>query len=214
MANKKDLTGLRFGRLVAKEEVGKNKHGRPIWKCKCDCGKIIFADSNRLQSLNTKSCGCLKLETISNLNKSHGESKTKLYRVWQGIISRCQNKNNVEFQNYGGRGISICDEWRESFNCFREWANESGYKEGLTIDRIDNNGNYEPDNCRWVTSKEQARNTTKNIIFEHNGERYILKDLAHAFGINYNTLYNRLFSYKWDLNKAISTPIRRNKYAT
>lgn len=143
-----DLTGRRFGRLTALERTGNDSNGRAIWRCRCDCGneKEILAAS--LVHGFTKSCGCLR----------HGQSKTRLYHIWAHMIQRCEDPKSNKFHLYGGRGISVCEEWRKDFMAFRTWALENGYTDNLSIDRIDSNGNYEPSNCRWATASEQNRN--------------------------------------------------------
>lgn len=157
-----DLTGQKFGRLLVigegKGKLRNNGQKRITWECKCDCGNSIDVPGYCLKSGNTKSCGCLDREKASNRLKTHGKSGTKLYYIWEAMKQRCYNPNNKRYSDWGGRGITICDEWKNNFRKFEKWAIESGYKEGLTIDRINNDKEYSPNNCRWATYHEQRIN--------------------------------------------------------
>ncbi len=194
-----DLTGQRFGKLTVLEFVPREGTKKSYWKCRCDCGGEKIVAGHDLKLKYTQSCGCLAKEIgkqsgriLGENNCVHGCSKTRLYYIWKGMRQRCYNHNNPDYKNYGGRGIKICDEWLDDFQAFRDWATENGYREGLSIDRIDNDRNYEPDNCRWISIKQQQRNKRNNLIVEYNGEEMCLSDVANTLGISKSTL---LFRY-------------------
>ena len=193
MARMIDLAGQRFNKLIALYSIS-GPRGR-LWICKCDCGKITHPiQSYRLRTGETKSCGCLLKRHYENLSKAmtiHGHGKEKLMGVWYAMVSRCDNKNDKAFPNYGGRGIEVCDEWCD-YMTFYNWANENGYEEGLTIDRIDNDGNYQPCNCKWSDRFEQNNNTRRNKFVTINGESRTLSQWARETGINRSTLKGRL----------------------
>jgi len=166
MKKYKNLAGYRFGRLTVKELAGKAKSGKVCWRCSCDCGNVVIVRGCDLLSGHTKSCGCFKAEIRKIVHTKHGARKNntaeRLYLVWKNIKKRCENKNAPAYPDYGGRGITLCDEWHDYAN-FRKWALSHGYKPNApqwecTIDRINNDGNYEPSNCRWVSMAVQSRN--------------------------------------------------------
>ena len=167
MSALKDLTGQRFGRLVVIERSGSNNQKRATWKCCCDCGRVTVVTSSNLLRGITKSCGCIHVENLINRFTVHGKRKSRLYEVWKNMKKRCTNPSVHNYHRYGGRGITVCDEWRNDFQAFYEWAMANGYDENApymqcTIDRIDNDSGYSPDNCRWVDAATQNRNKSSN----------------------------------------------------
>lgn len=195
--------GQIFNMMTIIKEVEPRKKQRQFL-CKCQCGHIGKYVLVLLVNEQTKSCGCLRKSTFVERNTFHGKSRTKLNAVWQAMKQRCYNSNNINYTYYGGRGISVCNAWRNSMINFYDWAINNGYNEGLSIDRIDVNGNYEPSNCRWVKMDIQCRNKTANVFIEYNGENLCLQDWSNKLGINISTLNKRL--KKWDLEKALTTP--------
>ena len=197
----KDMTGRRFGMLVV---LGLSHiHNKTsYWLCKCDCGNIKAVSRSSLTSGDTISCGCYHKAHAKEYGFKHGLSRNKLYSVWSGIKQRCCNKKAGNYYRYGGRGIMICDEWKNDFQCFYEWAINNGYKDGLTIDRIDNNGDYTPNNCRWATLIEQQNNTRRNHFITYNGITKYLTRWAKLFGVCTETLRYRVNNNNYiDLEK-------------
>ena len=197
----KDVSGQRFGRLVAVEPIRQTPKGR-LWKCLCDCGNYTQVRIGALTVGSTKSCGCLQVEVAGAKNRTHGMTNTKTYRIWKGMKRRCYNKNDASYSEYGGRGIAICDRWRNDFLLFLKDMGES--PKGLSIERINNQGNYEPSNCRWATPAEQCRNRASNRWYELNGQRKCLTDWADEYGIHPATVSGRL-ERGWDFYRALTT---------
>ena len=170
MSAKKDLTGQRFGRLVVLyEDPIRAKAGGVQWVCQCDCGNKVTVRSSCLLQGYTKSCGCLRIDIAKehcpkpmfgdrNPAYRHGHMKTRIYSIWQGMKKRCYEAKQINFMYYGGRGVTVCDEWKNSFKAFYKWAVSNGYRNDLTLDRIDPNGHYCPGNCRWVSWSVQNKN--------------------------------------------------------
>lgn len=182
--NYNDLTGLRFGKLVAIQTVSKAKSGNWIWECQCDCDKKVNVNGSKLKSGHTKSCGCLK-------TSQNGLSQTRIYRIWRGMIARCENYLNDNYYWYGFKGISVCDEWHD-FQLFYKWVLSSGYERGLTIDRINSDDNYYPENCRWVSQKRQCNNVCSNHLVFYKNDKYTISEFADLLGYKYWTVSNRL----------------------
>lgn len=206
MAKHLDLTGLRFGRLtvLGLKDYLRQPSGRPyyLWECLCDCGKITNVAGGHLRNGHTQSCGCYNKDVIT----THGKTKTRLYSIWHKMKDRCLNENHTHYKYYGGRGISICDEWFD-FSKFEEWAMQSGYNDSLTLDRINNDGNYSPENCKWSTVMEQNNNRNANRYLEYDGITYTMANLARKAGIPYGTFIKRLDAWK-DVKKAVETPYK------
>lgn len=212
MPVKLNLLGNKFGRWTVISEADPlitpsgNRFSRYL--CRCDCGTERLITTNSLTSGRSKSCGCLHNEisaaVCKNNFKSHGDTKSRLYSIYHGIKKRCINENAYNYRNYGARGICICNEWLDSWDCFKEWAYASGYNDTLSIDRIDVNGNYCPENCRWVDRVAQANNrrTSKNITYA--GQTHTLAEWASILDIPYKKLYNRI-RRGWDLDRAFNT---------
>jgi hypothetical protein len=206
-----DITDVRFGRTVARERIGKDNQGCTLWQCECDCGNKHITRLSSLRNGTTKSCSCLQKEVTSRRATTHGLSGNykhcpRLYRIWKNMKTRCFNPKPYKYKNHGGRGITVCKEWME-YLPFHKWAMSHGYKGNLTIERIDNNGNYKPSNCCWATYKEQALNSRRNHLITYNGETKTLQEWAEILSMKYTTLSSRLTTYGWGIEKAIKTPI-------
>lgn len=186
-----DLTGKRYGRLIVTGLDYLEDRHTTWWKCECDCGNTVVVRRSSLISGNTSSCGCLCSELSRSRAKTHGLSKTPLYKTWIGMQQRCENPDVDSYERYGKRGISVCDEW-ECFENFRDWSFTHGYKPGLSIDRIDNDGDYSPDNCRWADSITQANNRSNNRYVTFGDSTHTIAEWARILNVNYYTLWDRI----------------------
>lgn len=197
-----NLTGHKFGKLTVMEVDGLATNKTYMWKCLCECGKEIITRGTILRNGTSKSCGC---------GNNEGLHHTRIFKIWQGIKQRCTNSNYDKYDNYGGRGISICNEWLD-FMVFYRWSNENGYTNKLTIDRKNVNGNYEPSNCRWITNKEQQHNKRNNHIITFNNKTQTVTQWAEELGMVANTLITRILKYGWSTERALTTPVEKRTY--
>jgi hypothetical protein len=187
--NFKELAGKRYTRLTVVRLA--KRSGKTYWECLCDCGATVVVSGGNLSSGNSKSCGCLCKERTSAASKTHGMSEHPLFKVWSGIKKRCTNPKTERWPVYGGRGIKICDRWKDSFeNFYADMA--PGYQKGLQIDRIDNDGDYCPENCRWVTAKENSRNRRSNRLIDTPWGRITVKEASEKAGVADVTIRKRL----------------------
>lgn len=205
---KRDLTGKQFGRLTVLAFAGRDSTGKDRWKCRCQCGVEKIVRGDHLLGGRSHSCRCLSREkaaenarTMGRKNVIHGGTATKLYSHWHKMKDRCQNPNHVAYKSYGGRGIAVCESWSNSFEAFRDWALANGYEAGLTLDRIDNSLGYGPNNCRWATSKQQAKNRSTSIVVDGK----CLAEWARQSVISVSGFYRRI-KKGWNVHDACTTP--------
>lgn len=199
-----NLTKQRFGRLVVIERTGSKKN-KATWLCLCDCGNFVIVVGQNLRRGGTKSCGCFQKALVRNRSITHSRTHTKLYTIWIQMRGRCKNKANSSYKNYGGRGITVCKEWEQFENFYFDMGDPP---KGLTLERINNDGNYEPSNCKWATRKEQSNNSRKNTIIEYNSQRLTIAEWARKAGLKYNTLLMRL-NRNWPIERALIREIKR-----
>lgn len=200
-------TGTRFGKLVVQHEAPRGKCGHTRSVCLCDCGNVVTVHNSRLVSGHTRSCGCLVAETSAKVNLQHGESGSRLHNIWRLMKNRCGNPAAPAYKWYGARGIMVCEKWRTSYPSFAKWAKTHGYSETLTLDRIDPNGGYSPDNCRFVSNADQQRNRRSNKLITYKGETMCLEQWARKLGINSGGLHARLFDLGWPVRFAFTEPV-------
>lgn len=211
----KITAGDKYGRLTIIREVESKRSGKNIQRCvecRCECGVLKEYRLYTLRNGNTKSCGCLAREATSAMMRTHGLSDTKEFKIWNGMLHRCSNSDSQAYRHYGGRGIKVCERWSTSFEAFLE---DMGPRPSAkhSIDRIDNDGNYEPGNCRWATQKEQARNTRVNYLVEHDGQTKCVAEWAEQCGVKPSILYHRLVNLGWTFEKSVSFPSFSRSYA-
>jgi len=214
MAKIKDLAGQRFGRLMVLYDTGERKNGSVVWRCRCDCGNESDVRSNNLVSVRTTSCGCYQRQRVVEVNTEHGMARGEkihpIYQTWCGMLQRCENPCDDAYKNYGFRGIKVCDEWHK-FIPFCDWALASGWQKKLQLDRINNNGNYEPGNCRWVTPQENSRNRRSNRMITFAGKTQCIAAWADDIGIEYCTLSSRINRYRWPIERALTEAVKPRK---
>jgi hypothetical protein len=198
-----NLEGKMIGRLqILKNTEKRNK--RIYWECICTCGNVLFIDGTKIRNGETKSCGCLRIETTKKRVTTHGHTHTKTYTTWINMRNRCNNPKNTGWKTYGGAGITVCERWENSFMNFLQDMGESDGK--LQLDRINTSLGYSKENCRWVTSKINNNNRTNNRIVEYKGRKLTISELSQETGINYFKLYKRIIRRKWPIEKATTTP--------
>ena len=203
-----DLSGKQFGRLLVikryeEEYISPKGYKNINWLCQCECGNTVIVRGCNLKSGASTSCGCLRKEHPNRT--THGGTGTRLYNIWTGMIRRCTNIHDRYYERYGGRGIKVCDEWRNSFEIFREWAYNNGYLPNLSIDRIDNDGDYNPENCRWTDMQTQQNNKSNNHYITFNGKTMTMSQWAREVHIGYQKLKDRLIKCGWTVQKALTT---------
>lgn len=215
MARYEDLTGKKFNYLTVIKLKEKNKKGTR-WLCKCKCGNRVIVLASHLKDGHTKSCGCFRKNKSKEEHPTykHGKRHSRIYSTWVNMKTRCYNKNVKAYKNYGERGIIICDDWidkENGFINFYNWAIKNGYKDDLTIERINVNGNYEPNNCKWVTYKEQNNNRRSNMYIEYKNEKHTLQEWSEILPIKISSNLLRYRIVKgWGVEKSFNTPVYTN----
>lgn len=200
-----DLTGKTFGRWTVLGPAS-NNDGHYYWRCRCECGSMKNVYGPSLKRGKSTGCGCYFRQRLIERNTTHGKHYDPANRVWVAVIQRCTNPNCSSYHKYGALGIRVCKRWRESFKAFLE---DMGPRPcGTTIDRIDNDGHYEPGNCRWATPKQQARNTSRNVFITHNGDTLTISAWAERLGFNNVTLWTRIRRLNWPIEEALTKPLR------
>ena len=210
MSKPLNLIGQRFGKLVVINRADNSKSGKSKWLCRCDCGKekIIFS-TNLVRGL-THSCGCINKSVVSERMRKHLLSGHRLYKIWTDMKKRCSNPSCKSFANYGGRGIQVCPDWNNHFQLFYTWSLLNGYDDNLSLDRIDVNGNYHPNNCRWVDKLTQANNCRTNHYLTFNGKTQTIAEWARELEVSDSVIRQRLSQLGWSVEKTLSTPLLKS----
>ena len=208
-----DLTGEKYGRLTVlsrdKDRMSKSGRTETMWLCKCNCGNIVSVRGASLRNGNTASCGCYRSECSSqrmhNNKITHGFGGTRIYKIWRGMIRRCENEHDERYNRYGARGIKVCEDWHDVRN-FVKWAYDNGYKDNLTIERLDNDLGYNPSNCIWADRYVQNNHTSRNHLITYNGKTQTMAQWSRETGLPYSTIKSRLNKHGWSVERALSTP--------
>ena len=205
----RDMTGFRVGGLVAVNPIGLNAAGKQMWLCRCDCGVMIERSGRNLHQAAKRqehsSCGCIRRRETDGLPE-----ELRLNRIWHAMRRRCSKPSYSDYHIYGGRGIVVCARWQTNFTAFYEWAMAHGYEDGLSIERVDVNGNYEPGNCTWIPLCEQYKNRRDTLTYTFQGKTQGIRAWADELGISFYALKARLYYHNWPVERALTTPVNKN----
>jgi len=196
-----DMTGNRYGRLSVIEMSGYNNHNQRLWRCVCDCGNESEVIGFLLRQGQTKSCGCLLKESIAAVNYKHGKSKSQIWSIHRSMMDRCYLETSHAYSRYGGRGIDVCERWHDFENFYADMGNKP---KGMSLERVDNNKGYFPDNVRWANSKDQANNRRSNVMLELNGKIQTMQQWCDELGLRIGTVWARLNVYGYSVEKALT----------
>jgi len=199
-----DLTGEQFGRLRVLGREGMNKHHQLTWMCECECGNRKVVLGFCLRRGDVQSCGCLHKEVTASINKTHGKTRTPIYAIWRGMMQRCFDKNSHAYNRYGGRGVSVSERWQSFENFYADMGDRPA---GMSLERIDNDGDYSPENVVWASSKDQANNRRSNVVLEYKGEKKTMQQWADQLGVKIGTLWMR-FNRGWSVDRAMTQEVR------